>query len=99
MWLWGWEYLRFPKTHMLLLWAGWATCLAELRAGSIGGALTRFNVQNAWKDKDPREPTLSLFPSLEDKHEDLEEIAHTEEPLMYQSKERPRSPSGHLVAQ
>jgi len=72
---------------MLLLSAGWAACLAELRAGSITGVLTHFNVQNSWKGKDPREPTLSLFPPLEDKREDLEEIAHTEEPLMCKSKE------------
>lgn len=82
MWLAGWGYLRFPKTRMLLLWAGWATCLAELKAGSISGVLTHFNVQNVRKDKDPREPTLSLFLSLEYKHENLKEIAYTEEPLM-----------------
>ena len=87
MWLSGWEYLWFPKTDVLLLCASWATCLAELRPSSISSVLTRFNVQNAWKDKDPREPTLSLFPSLEDKREDLEEIAPTEEPLMCKSKE------------
>lgn len=33
------------------------------------------------------EPTLSIFPSLEDKCEDLKEIAHTEEQLIYKSKE------------
>lgn len=86
MWLSGWEYLRFPKTDMLLLWAGWATCMAELGGGSISGVLAGFSVQKTWKDKDTREPLLSLFPLLQGKCEDLEEIAHTEEPLLCKSE-------------